>query len=147
MLVAISKFRNSGTRRTYIDEPHFFSCTWASVSSPAEGLSSRSRLRGTQGGSVYTTAQVWAPAGLRGPCSWTSKSRELASNHGIAFRRARANQAHGKPQSVIFSGFHLSAAGSEALPRQPSKSLAATVHQPRFKLFALTATNGVSACG
>ena len=32
-------------------------------------------------------------------CSGHSKSRELASNHGIAFRRDRANQIHGKPHN------------------------------------------------
>ena len=42
-------------------------------------------------------AQVWAPAGLRGACSGYLKSRNLASNRGIASRRATANQAHGKP--------------------------------------------------
>ena len=30
------------------------------------GLFSRRRLRGTQGGRLYTTVQVWVPAGLRG---------------------------------------------------------------------------------
>ena len=34
------------------------------------------------------TAQLWAPAGLRDGCSGRSKSRELASIRGIAFRRA-----------------------------------------------------------
>ena len=40
---------------------------------------------------------VWVPGGLRGACSGHSKSRNLARKHGIAFRRARADQAHGKP--------------------------------------------------
>ena len=61
------------------------------------GLFSRSRLRGAQGGRAYTTAQVWAPAGLRGARSGHSKSRELASNHGIALRRGRASQDNGNP--------------------------------------------------
>ena len=39
-------------------------------------------------------------------CSGHSKSRELASNHGIAFRRAIANQAHGNPDIYIFTCFH-----------------------------------------
>ena len=58
--------------------------------------SSRSRLWGTQGAGVYTRPSL-APAGLRGACSGLSKSRELACNHGIAFRRARATQDNGKP--------------------------------------------------
>ena len=43
-----------------------------------------------------------APGALRGACSGRSKSRALASNHGIAFRRARGNQAHGIPQTATF---------------------------------------------
>ena len=64
---------------------------------PAAGLFSRSRLRGTQGTRLYTTMQVWVPAGLRGACSGSSKSRNLANSHGIAFRPARASQDNGEP--------------------------------------------------
>ena len=67
--------------------------TSATCSRPAAGHFSRSRLRGTQGGRVYTTAQVSAAAGPRDVCSGRSKLRDLASNRGIAFRRARANEA------------------------------------------------------
>ena len=71
---------------------------------PAAGLFSRSRLRGTQGGRLYTTARVWVPAGLRDPRSGRPKSRDLASNHGIAFRRARASQDNGTPlQFSVFA--------------------------------------------
>ena len=52
---------------------------------PTARLCSRSRPRGTQGVRLYTTVQVWVPGGLRGACSGRSKSRNLASNHGIAF--------------------------------------------------------------
>ena len=68
---------------------------------PVAGLFSCSRLRGTQGARLYTTAQEWVPAGLRGACSGRSKSRNLASNPGIVFRRAIAIQAHGK--NTVFS--------------------------------------------
>ena len=66
---------------------------------------SRSRLRGAQGGRLYTTAQVWVPAGLRGVCFARLKSRNLVSNRGIAFRPARANQACANPLHIIFSLF------------------------------------------
>ena len=81
-----------------------FFCGIQNFSLTAEGLFSRSRLRGTQGARLYTTAQVWVPAGFRGACSGRSKPRNLASNRGIGFRSARANQAHAKPKNVI--SFH-----------------------------------------
>ena len=74
-------------------------CTLPRFSLLAACLFSRPRLRGTQGGRLYTTAQVWVQAGLRGACSRSSKSRELASNHGIAFRRARAEHDNGTPHN------------------------------------------------
>ena len=37
-------------------------------------------------------AQVWDPAELRGACSGDSKSRKLATNHGIRFRPPRASR-------------------------------------------------------
>ena len=61
---------------------------------------SRSRLRGTQGARLYKV-HVWVPAGFRGACSGRSKSRNLARNLGIAFRPARADQAHATPQNII----------------------------------------------
>ena len=61
------------------------------------GLFSRSRLRGTQGARLHTTAHVWAPGGLCGACSRRSKLRNLARNHGVAFREARSEQDIGKP--------------------------------------------------
>ena len=52
---------------------------------------------------MYTTAQVWVPGGLRGACSGRSKSRNLASDHGVvAFRGARAEQDNGKPACQLF---------------------------------------------
>ena len=52
---------------------------------------------GDAGGLRVHTAQVWAPAEVRGTCSGRSKSRNLASNHGVAFRGVRAEQDDGKP--------------------------------------------------
>lgn len=69
-----------------------------SLSLRAEGFFLCSRLRGTQGGRIYTAALAWAPAGRRGACSGRSKSRELASNHIIAFRPASAKQDDGNPK-------------------------------------------------
>ena len=59
-----------------------FSCTLETVSLAAAGRFSRSRLRGTQGASGYTTAQVWVAARLRGARPGRFKSRDLASHHG-----------------------------------------------------------------
>ena len=75
---------------------------------PAAGLFSRSRLRDTQGTWLCTMVQVWVPAGLRGAYSGRSKSRNLASNHGITFRPARANRANAKPRKRHFFIFDLS---------------------------------------
>ena len=46
---------------------------------------------------------VWVPVGLCGTCSGRSKSRNLARNHGVCFRPARANRAHTNPDYVMFS--------------------------------------------
>ena len=43
--------------------------------------------------------QVWASAKVRGMCFGGSKSRNLASNHGIRFRLPGANQAYGTPNN------------------------------------------------
>ena len=76
---------------------HFTFLPFARFSPAPASLFSRSRLRGTQGARVYSTAQVWAPTGLSGAFSGRSKSRNLASNHGIGFRPARASQDNGNP--------------------------------------------------
>ena len=118
------------------------------------GLFSRSRLRGTQGARLYITAQVWVPAGLRGACSGRSKLRNLASNHGIAFRSARPNQAHANPKKVISlvfsrfrSFFHLSLLlflnyhiSSERLGSHDTTAALQAFH-------FVTDTNGAFACG
>ena len=72
---------------------------------PAAGLLSCSRLRGTQGPRLYTTVQVWVQAGLHGACSGRSKSRSLASKHGVAFRGVRADKDNGKPTFQLFFAF------------------------------------------
>ena len=64
------------------------SCFWTRFSPAPVGLFSRSPLRGTQGARLYTTTQVWVPGALRGACSGHSKSRNLASKHGVAFHGA-----------------------------------------------------------
>ena len=82
----------------YMYQMYFF-CTSATSSLSAAGLFSRSRLRGTQGGRVYTTSQVWSPVGLRGACSGRSESR-LAGY----FSRARFQSQTGpwKSQTDFF---------------------------------------------
>ena len=76
--------------------------------SSGRGSFSRSRQRGSQRARLYTTVQVWAPAGPRGACFGRSNSRNLASNHGVAFRPARANQAYANPNFFFFFILHFS---------------------------------------
>ena len=76
----------------------FFSKS-ARLSRAPVGLFSRSRLRDTQGGRLYTTAQV--PGVFCGACSGRSKIAK-SSNHGVAFRKARAEQGHGNPACQLF---------------------------------------------
>ena len=77
--------------------------TFACPAQLAAGRFSRSRLRGTQGGRLCTTAQVWISAGLRDARYGRSKSRDLASNHGIAFRLAEPRRTMENPQLKIFA--------------------------------------------
>ena len=76
--------------------------------------------------------------------SGRSKSRDLASIRGIAFRRARANQAHGIPQMcvcvsplLLFLKYHSN--------RQRVGSDGTTTALQAFPL--VTATKSASACG
>ena len=55
-------------------------------------------VAGHAGGPSERWGQVCALTKVRGTCSGGSKSRTLANNHGIAFRPARANQAHANPE-------------------------------------------------
>ena len=85
---------NTMYTRFFLHSPAFFPV--------AVGLLSRSKLRGTRGARLYTTAQDWVPGGLRGACSGRSKSRHLASNRGVAFRGARAVYDDGKTTCQLF---------------------------------------------
>ena len=92
---------------------HVFSA-WPCVSFPAACLSTRSRMRGTRMGCVYTRRKFAPQPGSCGACSGRSKSRDLASNHGIAFCRIRATQDDGNPTfQRIF--LHCSKTGSHAV--------------------------------
>ena len=88
---------------------------------------------GSQGTRLYTTVQVWIPPGLRGACYGFSKSRNPASNYGIAFRPARVNQAHANPYKCLFYSFSPLSAAVFEVPQQPSK-----VAQPRYNSHAST---------
>ena len=76
---------------------YIFFKTFARFSPAPVPLFWRSRLRGTLGRRLYTTLQVWIPRGPGGARSGRLNSRNLASNHGVAFRGARAEQDNGKP--------------------------------------------------
>ena len=56
-------------------------------------------VTGHTGGPCEHWVQVRALAKVRGTYSGGSKSRKLVTNHGIAFRPARANQAHANPKN------------------------------------------------
>ena len=82
---------------------HFF-CTLKTVSLPAAGRSSccrlqgsRCRLRGTQGGRVYTRCKFGPRPGAVARALGVQKSRDMASNHGTDFRRAIASQDSENP--------------------------------------------------
>ena len=54
---------------------------------------------GRPGNTPETRVQLLAPAGVHGPCSRGSKSRNMANNHGEAFRALRATQTHVNPHT------------------------------------------------
>ena len=116
-------------------------------SPPVASLFSRSRLRLTQGARVYTTAQLWAPAGLRGTCSQRSESRNMASNRGEASRPARAKQTHGNPDCLI-SFFFFFSPGYRLLPFLKYRSSPQKLgYSSRASIFPfVAATDGVAAC-
>ena len=116
-------------------------------SNSAAGLLSRVQLMGKQGVHRYSTAQVWVPAGLHGACSSRPKSRNPASNRGIAFRPATANQAPCNPPKCHFSHFLLLSAAVLKChsSRQRIGSHGTTAALQTFP--CMTATNGASACG
>ena len=70
---------------------HVFS-TSATFSFPVVGSFLALSAAAHGGGPHAHYAQVWAPAELNGARSGRSKSRELASHHGIAYCRVRASQ-------------------------------------------------------
>ena len=86
---------NTMYTRFFLHSPAFFPV--------AVGLLSRSKLRGTRGARLYTTAQDWVPGGLRGACSGRSKSRHLASNRGVAFAEPEPSTTMEKPHVSCFA--------------------------------------------
>ena len=60
---------------------------------------------GTRRGLACTRQCKWFQAGLHGACFGCSNSRSLASNHGVAFREARAEQGNGKPTFKLYFFF------------------------------------------
>ena len=59
--------------------------------------------KGHAGGPPAHHSAVWVQGGLRGVCSGCSKSRNLASNHEVVFRGARAEQDNGKTHASCFA--------------------------------------------
>lgn len=88
------------------------------------GFVSRFGLCGTQGGHLYTPAQVWVRGGLSAACSWRSRSRNQA------FRGTRAEQDNGKPTCQLFS----------STPVKAQYFVAETVQQQSHDKFVSTTT-------
>ena len=80
-----------------------FFFTFARFSLAPVGRLSRSRLRGTKGTNLYTTAQVWVPGGLRGACSGRSKTRNLASITGLLSAELEPSNAMKNPHMSCFA--------------------------------------------
>ena len=92
-------------------------------------LSAAGRARGPP---VHHGASV-GPAWVRGACSGHSKSRNLASNRGIAFRPARATPETSSKQKIT----------PQQLPMARQPRLTAALQDFSFA----TTVNGASACG
>ena len=78
-----------------------FSSTSETVALSAAGLSSRSRLRGTQGGGVYTRRKFGPRPGSVARALGVQR-RDLARNHEIEFRLAEPRRTMETPQFKIF---------------------------------------------
>ena len=91
---------------TIIYKIDFFRIT--SFSLPAGGLLSHSRLRGTQGTRLYTTVQVWVPAGLRG-VALVVQSREIlqVTTGSLSDQLEPTRPMHPRPKKRYCFVFHL----------------------------------------
>ena len=89
-------------------------------------------------------AQVWVSAGLRGACFGRSESRELASNHGVDFRRARAKQNDGSPHQTNDQYFFLRVLLCITVHTSETSHVTTASLMEAFPFVA--ATNDASAC-
>ena len=103
---------------------------------------------------VYTTAQVWVPAGPRGACSGRSKSRNLASNRGKAFVPARAKQDDGnshelRVHKILLCCWLLLLYSTMSVSHSPASSVLCGSHETTAvahqALLSMTPTDG-AAC-
>ena len=105
---------------------------------PAAGRFSRSRLRGTQGGRLYTTVQVWIQAGLRGACSGRSKSRNLASKQRDRFPMRLRQSGSWKPPKFLHGERRKDAAVAFASAVSLSAAAVRIGHAPYSRLSRCT---------
>ena len=117
-----------------INQNALFFRTFSCPARPAAGLYSRSRLRGSQG--VKNESRLGSVARALG----VQSLRDPASNRGNRFPSSYSQRGPWKPlkceKKKKTSVVHLSADVSQVL-QQPSKAIqAATVQQPRVKLFS-----------
>ena len=77
-------------------------------SPPAAGLCSHFRLLGTQGTRLYTTVQVWVPAGLRG-VALVVQSREIlqVTTGSLSDQLEPTRPMHPRPKKRYCFVFHL----------------------------------------
>ena len=107
---------------------------------------------GHAGGPREHGVHVWAMAKVRDTWSRGSKSRKLVSNHVIAFRPARANQAHANPKIKAQLPPHVIFSFSRSPPHVffPCFVSGCCCYGTTAALQAfpfMAAANGVSACG
>ena len=94
-----------------------------------------------EGPRIYSKAQAWAPAGLRGALTGRSKSRGAGSFRGITFRRDRAKQDDGNPHKI---NDHRRSSHVLLCITARISGAATLQQQPRFNLCPLCSTSGDS---
>ena len=132
----------------YMYETHF-SAHGGPLFSSGRGSLFAFSAAGYANGPRVLTVHVWAPAGLRGGWSGRSKSRDLASNHGIAFRLAKHLGTMETPQlkaCALLPLYHVCTTPTLKLSNSlPCGSRGTTAVAHRALTFE-TATNGASVC-
>ena len=127
-------------------------CTFFSHIGPffPSGRGSFSSLGCGARGSRVLTGKVWVPAVLRGSCSGRSKSLELASNHGTAFRRAKLRKTMKTTPYKVSARlllYGIMSVSHRATSSQALYLVAATIQQQQhMKLASFCDDHGLCIC-